>query len=152
MLTAQIADALFGLTHAPNPFPERLVSLCEAVVELMGESDQYLTVVCRVEGGPPQAVQETVLRVANEFVANAVKHGMCMRLLGRIDVRVTSHGGGTVLEVIDDGWGCGRGPALGEGMRVAGALAAAAGGAVSLERVGERTVAQLILAPAEHDA
>lgn len=152
MLTAQIADALFGFTKAPGPFEQRLTSLCNGVVELIGESDQYLTLTCAVRGEVPAPLQETVLRIAHEFVGNAVKHGMPMRLIGRIAVEVTVDVSGTVLEVIDDGWGCCCRPPLGEGMGVANALAEAKGGRISLERRRDRTVARLELPVVRHDA
>ena len=147
ILTSQISDALFGFTRMPGPFPERLRALAQGVIELMGEGDQYLTLDCRVEGPVPARIQEAVLRVAHEFVGNAVKHGMCMRLIGRITVMVTSQAGGTLLQVSDDGWGCGRRPCLGEGMKVASALADAVGGQITLERCADRTVAQLLVPP-----
>lgn len=152
MLTAQIADALFGFTRAPGPFAQRLAGLCSAVIELIGEGDQYLTLTCNVHGEVPAQQQETVLRVAHEFVSNAVKHGMPMRLIGRIEVVVAADAEATVLEVIDDGWGCGCRPVRGEGMGVANALAAAMGGAISLERRRDRTVARLELPAGRHDA
>ncbi len=152
MLTAQIADALFGLTRAPGPFEERLLALSSGVIELVGESDQYLTLTCAVHGEVPAMLQQTVLRVAHEFVGNAVKHGMPMRLIGRIEVEVRAGADGTVLEVIDDGWGCCCRPSLGEGMGVASALAEAKGGRIGLERVRDRTVARLELPVVRHDA
>ncbi len=152
MLTAQIADALFGFTKAPGPFEQRLSTLCEGVVALIGEGDQYLTLTCTVQGDVPVTLQETVLRIAHEFVGNAVKHGMPMRLIGRIAVEVVVDAGVTVLEVIDDGWGCCCRPPLGEGMGVAGALAAAKGGRIDLERRRDRTVARLELPVVRHDA
>jgi two-component sensor histidine kinase len=152
MLTAQIADALFGFTKAPEPFDQRLSALCQGVIELIGEGDQYLTLSCHVEGEVAANLQETVLRVAHEFVGNAVKHGMPMRLIGRIEVEVTVDADGTVLEVIDDGWGCCCRPPLGEGMGVASALAEARGGRIELERRRDRTVARLELPAIRHDA
>jgi two-component sensor histidine kinase len=145
LLTARISDALFGLTRAPGRFDERLFELCESIVELAGESDQHLTLCCSVEGDVPAADQDTALRVAHELVGNAVKHGMHMRLIGRIDVKAVGGPGGTTVQVIDDGWGCGRSPAHGEGLGVAALLAEARGGRVSLERVGDRTIARLML-------
>lgn len=144
-LTAQVADALFGLTRSPGPFDQRLWILCESVIELLAESDQHISLRCSVSGTVPPAQEERVLRIAHEFVGNAVKHGMHMRLLGRVRVAVTVEEQCLSLTVADDGWGCGREPAFGEGMHLARALAVVAGGSVSLERRGEETVAQLSL-------
>ncbi len=150
LLTAQISDALFGLTREPGPFAHRLETLCDGVVGLASETDQYVTVSCTVAADPPAALADTVLRVAHEFVSNAVKHGMHMRLLGRIEVAVAETAGGFVLKVVDDGWGCGGAPLSGEGLSVAQMLADACGGAVSLERVGERTISRLEFARVIH--
>lgn len=146
LLTAQISDALFGLTREPGPFAHRLETLCEGVVRLASETDQYVTVSCTVLAEPPAAVAETVLRVAHEFVGNAVKHGMHMRLLGRIEVSVETVGAGLVLKVVDDGWGFGGAPPTGEGLSVAQILARTCGGEVTLERVGDRTISRMNLA------
>ncbi|MBV8914391.1 MAG: sensor histidine kinase [Acetobacteraceae bacterium] len=148
LLTARVSDALFGLTRAPGRFDERLCELCESIVDLASEPDQHLSLRCVIEDDVPFAHQDTVLRVAHELVGNAVAHGMHMRLIGRIEVRVSAGAEGTTLEVSDDGWGCGRAPVYGEGLRVAGMLAEASGGRVTLERTGERTIGRLILPPA----
>ena len=145
LLTAEISDALFGLTRAPGRFEERLTGLCRSIVDLAAEPDQHLTLRCTVRGEVPAAHQDTILRVAHELVGNAVKHGMHMRLIGRIEVTATATDCGSALEVTDDGWGCGRDPVHGEGMRVASMLAEEGGGRVTLERVGDRTVAALAL-------
>ena len=150
LLTAQISDALFGLTCEPGPFATRLENLCEGVIGLAGETDQYITFVCSVAAQPAPHHTETVLRVAHELVGNAVKHGMHMRLLGRIEVTVRQSAAGLALEVSDDGWGCGRAPAQGEGLSVARALAESCGGSISLERVRDHTVARLVVAPVSH--
>ena len=150
LLTAQISDALFGLTREPGPFADRLESLCDGVIGLASENDQYITFICSVSAEPEKRYAETVLRIAHELVSNAVKHGMHMRLLGRIEVIVRNGSAGLELEVSDDGWGCGRAPAQGEGLSVARVLAESCGGAVSLERVGERTFARLVVARVAH--
>ena len=145
LLTAQISDALFGLTRAPERFDRRLASLCEAVVELASEPDQHIAVHCCVETEVPAAQEDLLIRIAHELVGNAVKHGMHMRLLGTVEVEVRRDAGAMVLEVIDDGWGCGRSPSCGEGLRVASLLAEDLAGRLTLERCGERTVARLVL-------
>lgn len=152
LLTANISDALFGLTRDPGPFDQRLQALCLGVIDLIGEPDQYVTLYCEVDGDVPLLHRETVLRIAHEFVGNAVKHGMHMRLIGRISTVVHTDAQATTLEVSDDGWGCGRLFALGEGLRVAAVLAESLDGRVSLERCQERTVARLVLPAAVHVA
>jgi two-component sensor histidine kinase len=150
LLTAQISDALFGLTREPGPFGFRLENLCDGVIGLASESDQYISFICSVSAEPPPHQAEIVLRIAHELIGNAVKHGMHMRLLGRIDVVVQDSAAGLMLEVSDDGWGCGRAPAQGEGLSVARVLAENCGGTVSLERHGDRTIARLIIARTPH--
>ncbi len=148
LLTAQISDALFGLTREPGPFVDRLENLCDAVVGLASESDQYITVTCSVVAEPAPQHAETVLRVVHELVGNAVKHGMHMRLLGRIEVTAQHGATGLEIEVSDDGWGCGGAPAHGEGLSVATVLAEGCGGVISLKRAGDRTVARMVIAHA----
>lgn len=145
MLTAEISDALFGLTRAPATLEERLFSLCTSVVELYGDPDQQLNLRCTVEHAVPAALEGVILRVAHELVGNAIKHGMHMRLVGRINVRLTAVAGAAVLEVADDGWGCGKEPRLGEGLQVASLLAAQYDGTVTLRRSHDVTTATLYL-------
>lgn len=88
LLTAEISDALFGLTRAPAKLEQRLFSLCSSVIELYADPDQELTLRCSVQHTVRPALDTVILRVAHELVGNAVKHGMHMRLLGRIEVRL----------------------------------------------------------------
>ncbi len=89
-----------------------------------------------------------MLRVAHEFIGNAVKHGMHARVVGRIAIHLaTGLDGRTALVVTDDGWGFEGSPDAGEGLTIAGDLAASAGGTVSLRRT-HVTVAALEIAPA----
>ena len=149
VLAAQLSDALFGLTNEPGTFEQRLSALCEGVVRLLGDRDAEIAVCVAVgvDGSacPPEH-ESTVLRVANELVGNAVKHGMHARLIGRIDVSVHTAGGKLVLTVSDNGWGCGPDPVQpGEGLTVAGALAQRHGGAVQVREMRGRTMATMEL-------
>jgi two-component sensor histidine kinase len=144
-LMAAISDALFGLTHAPGPFVERLGSLCENVVALLGGPDQDIRVGVFVAGRCPPALHETVLRVAHELVGNAVKHGMYARIAGRIEVRLESDDCKVRLVVTDDGWGWVGQPAAGEGLSLARLIAVRAHGTMTLSRRGDRTMAMLAL-------
>jgi two-component sensor histidine kinase len=135
--SAAISDALFGLTRDPGPMAERLRSLCTCLLTLFADPDQSISLDVEVEGVCPPELRVSVVRVANELVGNALKHGMCLRSEGRIAVRLSSdRKGRTILRVTDDGLGAaaaqdgGRGG--GEGLRLARAIAAGHGGRVTL--------------------
>ena len=128
LLSAAIANALFGMTREPGPFPVRLRGLGEVVVGLLGDPDQVLSVDVALEGRCPAVLEEVVLRVAHELLGNAVKHGMYMRLVGRIRVDVASGPRGTWLVVADDGWGGCQRPGHGQGLGLVRALIAPFGG------------------------
>jgi two-component sensor histidine kinase len=98
-----------------------------------------------VAGECPEPLRRLVLRVAHEFVGNAVTHGMRARVVGTISVHLsTGIDGRTALVVADDGWGFDSSQDAGEGLEIAGDLAASAGGTVSLLRT-HVTVASLQL-------
>ena len=145
LTSAEIADALFGLTRSPAAMSKRLCALSESLIRVLADSTQMLRSEVTVIGECPQPLQQLVLRVAHEFVGNAVKHGMRDRAGGVISVRlVTDIAGATTLLVTDDGWGFDGSPDAGEGMKIAGDLAASAGGTVRLLRT-HVTVAALEL-------
>ncbi len=143
-LSARVSDALFGFTACPAPFPARLANLCEATVKLVADPEQTIKVNVVVDGSCPPALEATVVKVAHEMVVNAVKHGMHMRLVGQVAVRVRSQGNeATILRVSDDGWGLGDG--AGEGLALMRCLAEREGGRVSIGRADGWTVASLTL-------
>ncbi len=145
LLSAQISDALFGLTHAPAEMSDRLRTLSESVVRMLADDMQMIRVEATVTGACPEPLRRLVLRVAHEFVGNAVMHGMHTRVVGTISVRlVTETDGRTALIITDDGWGFDGSPNAGEGLKIAADLAASAGGTVSLLRT-DVTVATLQL-------
>jgi two-component sensor histidine kinase len=135
LLSAEISDALFGLTRSPAAMSQRLRALSESTIHTLADGTQMLRSEVTVAGECPQPLQQLVLRVAHEFVGNAVKHGMRARVTGTISVRlVTAIDGRTTLVVTDDGWGFGNSQNEGDGLKIAGDLAASAGGTVSLLR------------------
>ena len=148
-----MSDALFGVTSRPGPLPERLRRLTDATVELLADPDQVLRVEVSACDDVPGALHDAVLRIAHEFVGNAVKHAMYARMVGAITVRVTRGARRAVrLEVVDDGWGLSCAPvceegAHGEGMRLAALLAGEHGGGVGIGRRGGLTVAEALLHP-----
>lgn len=146
-LSAAISDALFGLTRAPASLTDRLRSLCANLVELLADPTQVVQVGVSVRGECPPQVRDTVVRVTNELVGNAVKHGMRRRTRGRITVRVRVDADGmTRLTVTDDGNGFHGRPRFGEGLKVAQTLAEQHGGMLTLRSDGH-TVATLDLPP-----
>lgn len=145
-LSSAVSDALFGVVSRPGPLVERLRTMGEATAELMGDPDQVLTVTAAAECEVPGRLEEAVLRIAHEFVANAVKHGMRARTVGTVAVRVDRGGHTTIrVQVLDDGWGpcCEAEP--GEGARIAASLAEQHNGRTSLSRRNGLTVAEALL-------
>jgi two-component sensor histidine kinase len=149
-LSARISDALFGLTSAPGPLDMRLTALCNATVALLAHPKQMISVDVTVAGTCPDALQALIVQVAHEMVGNAVKHGLHMRLTGRISLRLWAGGMGDAadtsitLMVSDDGWGP-RKAKDGEGLTIMRALAAQYNGTVSLSREGAWTEARLTI-------
>jgi two-component sensor histidine kinase len=145
LLSAQISDALFGITCVPASMSERLRVLCDSTVRMLVDSAQTIRLDVIVDGDCPEPLQQLVLRVAHEFVGNAVKHGMRRRIAGRISVHLaTGNDDSTTLVVADDGWGFRASPDAGDGLNIAGDLAASAGGTIRLRRTCV-TVAELEL-------
>jgi two-component sensor histidine kinase len=132
-LSANISNALFGLTGAPGSMAERLRQLSGSVVDMMRGADQVIRVGVSVRGTCPPALREAVLRSAHELLGNAVKHGMKGRPSGRIAVRLVSDCDTTVLTVVDNGWGFSGVPRSGEGLALARNFAARHGGSLRLD-------------------
>jgi two-component sensor histidine kinase len=134
-LSAQISNALFGLTDVPGSMGERLRQLSGGMVEMMREPDQVIRTGVSVRGCCPPAVREAVIRCAHELIGNAVKHGMKGRPHGRIAVRLVTAGALTTLTVTDNGWGFEGSPHFGEGLTLARLFAERAGGSLELDGV-----------------
>jgi two-component sensor histidine kinase len=149
-LSARISDALFGLTSAPGPLDMRLTALCNATVALLAHPKQMISVDVTVAGTCPDALQALVVQIAHEMVGNAVKHGLHMRLTGRIALRLWAGGTGDpddssiTLMVSDDGWGP-RKTTDGDGLPIMRALAEQYNGTVSLSRDDGWTAARLYI-------
>lgn len=148
-LSSAVSDALFGITSTPGPLQQRLDHLCAAVMELMGDADATIRLEVAVEDPIPAALDSVILRIAHEFLGNALRHGMYARAIGAITVRVARTTGRTVrLQVLDDGWGFQAAPEPGEGLRLATLLAQAHRGTVGVLRRNGLTVAEATLNPA----
>jgi two-component sensor histidine kinase len=123
-LSADISDAMFGLTRDPGPMDQRLRRLAEALVALMRDPGQRIDVDVAVRGQCPPHLREPALRITNELVGNAVKHGLFARVSGRISIRLETRRGGAVrLTVMDDGCGIRAGARKGQGLSLARSIA-----------------------------
>jgi two-component sensor histidine kinase len=135
-LAAQISDALFGFTASLEPLPVRLRSLAESVITLYADATQIIRLEMAVADvcppGRPTGREDAILRIAHELVGNAVKHGMHMRLLGRITIRLAREAGMAVLSVANDGWRMEDPACFGEGLALVEELARAEGGTVRI--------------------
>ena len=144
-LSAEISDSLFGLTQAPGSMQTRLENLAAAVVSLMSVPGQAIGVQVLVTGDCPAGLRRTVIQVAQEFIANAMKHGFHARAHGTLRISLSGAQGLPVrLLVSDDGWGLDTGSTHGEGMGIAEALALRLGGTIRLRWRGV-TEAELLL-------
>ena len=133
-------DVLFGITSEPARFPERFQRLCHGMLLLFADPAQHLGLDISIEGACPPVLEEAVLCAAHEFVGNALKHGMHMRLIGRISVSLTCRTEGVELVVTDDGWGLAAAQNSGEAL----GLAEQFQGTLSVGRRNNDTVAAIL--------
>jgi len=133
-LSAAISDALFGFTQSPEPLPARLRTLSRSVVDLYADPAQMIRLDVAVSAVLPRPLEQVVLQIAHELIGNAVKHGLHMRLLGRLEVRLEIEAEGiAVLTVANDGWPLDGELALGDGLDVVAELATSCGGAMRIK-------------------
>lgn len=143
VLSATIADAMFGLTHALEPLPERLRSLSESVIALYADTTQIirLDVIVADHAGLSRDRETSILRIVHELVANAVKHGMHMRLLGHISVRLARGTDGSVVcSVVNDGWRIEDQALHGDGLDLVEELVQAAAGEMRIKTKPQTTI------------
>ncbi len=129
-------------------FQSRLQAACAAVLAGTADLEQQINLRCTVTGAVRAAAQDLLVRVAVEMVENAVEIGMHMRLLGSIAVTVSERRGGIGLEVADDGWARGLAACPNDWRCPSCIEAVRRGGAFSLERREDRTIARLTLGTA----
>jgi two-component sensor histidine kinase len=145
MLSIEISDALFDITSEPAPFPERFRTLCDSMLSLFADPAQHLRLDISIQGTCPPELEVAVLRATHEFVGNAVKHGMHLRLTGLILVSLTCCAEGVELVVTDDGWGPAVAPKSGQGLGLVRGLAEQFRGMLSVTRRNDSTVATITL-------
>jgi two-component sensor histidine kinase len=144
-VSAEISDALFGITREPTPFLGRFHTLCHGLLSLFADAAQHLQLDISLEGTCPPELELAALCATHEFVGNAVKHGMYMRLIGQISVLLTCCAESVELVVTDDGWGPATAPKPGQGLNIARALAEQFCGAINVGRRNDNTIATIML-------
>jgi PAS domain S-box-containing protein len=134
--TRSLAHGLYPVGPEPN-------GLTVALSQLAARTRELFKVRCTFQCGKAAPVNETttathLYRIAQEAVANAVKHGRAER----IEIALTANPERIVLTVRDDGCGFPPGPASrkGLGIRIMQYRAAMMGGALALhEKRGQGT-------------
>ena len=132
-LSANISNALFGLTGVPRLDGRTATATCRGVGrdDAGRGSDHPDRRVGAWHIAPSGCATRSFART-HELVGNAVKHGMKGRSAGRIAVRLISDRHGTTLTVADNGWGFSGTPRLGEGLSLARGFADRHGGSLHL--------------------
>jgi len=148
LVAADILDQLFDSTLGSIAIADRLRALGRSTIAVLGLAEQDILLDVAAEGEAPVALHDAIIRLANEMVGNAVKHGMLILQRGRIRIALTTAAyGTTVLAVSDDGWGALEQAPGGEGLRLIGDLAAPYGGEFMMHCRNEWTEAVVIFPP-----
>ncbi len=108
---------------APPPaleFDHALLQHCRCVLNSVVRPDLTVELHLRTATLCPRPQRQTVFRVVDELLCNAVQHGFYCRLQGCILVELTAAGaGGLSVSVSDDGWGFDDQPIIeGNGFRL----------------------------------
>jgi two-component sensor histidine kinase len=148
LVAAEIMDQLFDSRPASMTIADRLRALGSSTITVLGSAEQDILLDVSVEGEAPVALHDAIVRITNEMVGNAVKHGMLMLQRGRIQIALTTSANGTtVLAVSDDGWGVLEQAPGGQGLGLISELAAPYGGEFMMRRRNEWTEAAVIFPP-----
>jgi two-component system, LuxR family, sensor kinase FixL len=126
-----------SLARGLSPVTLESEGLMSALQELAVNTEKIFGVACRLEGGPSlpvadQAVATHLFRLAQEAVANAIKHGRAKR----IAIQLTKDRGRLILKVADDGKGFPAEipPSKGMGLRIMQSRAGMMNGMLAIER------------------
>ena len=106
-LSAAISDALFGLTKKPPMLAERLNSLAATLIAFHADEAQTIELEVTVEPGIMISLprENAIIRIVHELVVNALKHGLHMRLIGKLSIFLDrQEDGRLLLTVCNDGW------------------------------------------------
>jgi hypothetical protein len=111
--SAIIQDRSQGSSQPRRPFDESLLEYSERIVASGRSQELIVQLELKFEGICPATHENTVLRVVDELLSNAMEHGSYARQRGRVFVHVISRAGvGVQVSVSDDGWGFDSGPII----------------------------------------
>jgi signal transduction histidine kinase len=135
-LTSAFPGALAAGPALTPPLAVRLGGLAESILAL--HTDTAQTIRHGVVVVAPRTLsrwrEDAILFVAHELIDNAVRHGMYLRLVGRITTRVTGDDRGSVaFSVTNDGWCMDPAPHFGEGLKSVQALVQAEEGMMQVK-------------------
>ncbi len=126
-----------SLARGLSPVTLESEGLMSALQELAVNTEKVFGVACRLDCDPPvsvadQAVATHLFRLAQEAVANAIKHGRAKR----IAIQLTRDQGRLILKVADDGRGFATKIARtkGMGLRIMQSRAGMMNGTLAIER------------------
>ncbi len=132
----------FVSPNPPGTLSDRLGVLCDSMLVRCDEAGQAIRLEISVSGICPDELIDTLLLVGQEFIDNAIAHGMHVRAVGRIAVNLAAARDHTTLVVTDDGWGFHGVVQDGGGLSLARERAARHGGSIRLRRT---TITEAIL-------
>ena len=152
VLIEEAIDMTRKLSRGLHPLEARAGSLADGFRELAANASERFKVSCSFEGGPigPLAASNVathLYRIAQEAIANAVRHGKA----GNVNISLDDAGGGLVLNITDDGIGLPEAARNGDGMglRIMAYRAETIGATFNIERLPTRGTRITCTLPAE---
>jgi two-component sensor histidine kinase len=144
-LSADLSDSLFDAAPLDG-LKSRLLILANGLVRVFADPAQEITVEVTAEGNIPPALNNVILKITHELVANAVRHGMHWRGRGRIRIRLLRRAQGALRLTVSDN-GNGFPPLIkhGDGLQLVQTLATRHGGVMTISSSAETAVSVSIL-------
>jgi hypothetical protein len=108
-----IKERSSGALRQTAPFERVLLEHCERIVAGARCRELMVRLELRLDGRCPVTHENTVMRVADELVSNAMEHGFYSRQRGQLFVHVVCPPAiGVQVSVSDDGWGFDHDPII----------------------------------------
>ncbi len=142
--SAELADSFHAVTQPHGGISARLQMLGRNVVRLCSAKRQLIDVRVSVSVDCHGQFADMLVQVAHELIGNAMKHGLRGFSTGAIEISLGQDCNGAVmLAVTDNGRGFASNGPMGEGLRLAGDLAAVYGGQMVLPGAGQTAKVQV---------